>query len=144
MVSIDIDLRKKYVKKFLTGHKPIMLEVDGTLRPIAHIKDRILKWVIRNPSQRLREMDAIAKDDSVIDRVVGQADTIEVADMVDGTIYSISMDEFMANRQPLYTSSTGKQYVVNRKHWKQTSLVPVEDTMEEIEWKQSSIDKPLF
>ena len=110
----ELELRKKAIKKFVIGHKPLMLEIDGKLQKIAHLKDGTLKWIIRNKEQRLNSINAIAKDDAIIDVAVGQAKRIEVADAVDGNVYSISMDKFLQHRQPLYLSSTGKQYMVER------------------------------
>ena len=112
----ELELRKKALKKFVVGHKPLVLEIDGKLQKVAHVKNNTLKWIIRNKSQRLNSMDFIAKDDSIIDVVQGQVTLIEVADAVDGNIYSISYQEFQDNQQPFYESSTGRQWMVERKH----------------------------
>jgi len=136
----EIELRKKAIKKFVIGHKPLMLEIDGKLQKIAHLKDGTLKWIIRNKEQRLNSINAIAKDDAIIDVAVGQAKRIEVADAVDGNVYSISMDKFLQHRQPLYLSSTGKQYMVERKYWKRTPLV---DPME-LEEPEKVLQTSLF
>ena len=117
-----------------------MLEIDGKLQKIAHLKDGTLKWIIRNKEQRLNSINAIAKDDAIIDVAVGQAKRIEVADAVDGNVYSISMDKFLQHRQPLYLSSTGKQYMVERKYWKRTPLV---DPME-LEEPEKVLQTSLF
>ena len=56
----ELELRKKAIKKFVIGHKPLMLEIDGKLQKIAHLKDGTLKWIIRNKEQRLNSINAIA------------------------------------------------------------------------------------
>ena len=135
----ELELRKKAIKKFVVGHKPLMLEIDGKLQKVAHVKNNTLKWIIRNKSQRLNSMDFIAKDDSIIDVVQGQVTLIEVADAVDGNIYSISYQEFQANQQPFYESSTGRQWMVERKHWRKTPLVDPKDLLDPEEALQTSL-----
>jgi hypothetical protein len=135
----ELELRKKALKKFVVGHKPLVLEIDGKLQKVAHVKNNTLKWIIRNKSQRLNSMDFIAKDDSIIDVVQGQVTLIEVADAVDGNIYSISYQEFQDNQQPFYESSTGKQWMVERKHWRKTPLVDPKDLLDPEEALQTSL-----
>ena len=84
-------------------------------------------------------MNFIAKDDSIIDVVQGQVTLIEVADAVDGNIYSISYKDFQVNRQPFYESSTGKQWMVERKYWRKTPLVAPEELMDPEEALQTSL-----
>jgi hypothetical protein len=135
----ELELRKKALKKFVIGHKPLMLEIDGKLQKVAHVKNNTLKWIIRNKGQRLNSMNFIAKDDSIIDIVQGQVTLIEVADAVDGNIYSISYQEFQDNQQPFYESSTGKQWMVERKHWRKTPLVDPKDLLDPEEALQTSL-----
>jgi len=135
----ELELRKKALKKFVVGHKPLVLEIDGKLQKVAHVKNNTLKWIIRNKSQRLNSMDFIAKDDSIIDVVQGQVTLIEVADAVDGNIYSISYQEFQDNQQPFYESSTGRQWMVERKHWRKTPLVDPKDLLDPEEALQTSL-----
>jgi len=135
----ELELRKKAIKKFVVGHKPLMLEIDGKLQKVAHLKNGTLKWIIRNKSQRLNTMNFIAKDDSIIDVVQGQVTRIEVADAVDGNVYSISYQDFQTNRQPFYESSTGKQWMVERKYWRKTPLVAPEELMDPEEALQTSL-----
>ena len=135
----ELELRKKALKKFVVGHKPLVLEIDGKLQKVAHVKNNTLKWIIRNKSQRLNSMDFIAKDDSIIDVVQGQVTLIEVADAVDGNVYSISYQEFQDNQQPFYESSTGRQWMVERKHWRKTPLVDPKDLLDPEEALQTSL-----
>ena len=135
----ELELRKKAIKKFVVGHKPLMLEIDGKLQKVAHVKNGTLKWIIRNKGQRLNSMNFIAKDDSIIDVVQGQVTRIEVADAVDGNVYSISYKDFQVNRQPFYESSTGRQWMVERKHWRKTPLVAPKDLLDPEDALQTSL-----
>ena len=63
----------------------------------------------------MRIRDAIAKDIHVLERFVFPvAETIEVLDMVDGMMYSISVTDFMKHREVL-SANAGDQYLVERK-----------------------------
>ena len=54
------DEMKQVMKDFLKGYRPLMSEVYGINRPIAHSKDREARWIIRNEKQRLNKINGIA------------------------------------------------------------------------------------
>lgn len=80
--------------------------------------EAVARWVIKNSNQRLRKWDAIAKDAEVLEKYVyPHCKRIEVLDMVDKTVYTISVEDFRNESWLLSTSSGGEQWVVNREHW---------------------------
>lgn len=104
---------------FLAFCTPIKMQYnERTITPLHITPDSTrCRWVIRDKGQRLRIRDAIAKDIHVLERFVfGAVDTIEVLDMVDGMMYSISVEDFMQHREVL-SANAGDQYLVERKHW---------------------------
>lgn len=111
------DEMKQIMKDFLKGYRPLMSEVNGISRPVAHSKDNIARWVIRNEKQRLNKIDAIAKDCEIMDAILGECEQVEVLDAVDGNIYSITSKNFVKSRHPFYTDDGGRQYRVYREKW---------------------------
>jgi len=118
------DQMKKMMKDFLKGYHPLVAEVNGIRRPIAHNKNRTVRWVIRNEKQRLRKIDGIAKDREIMDAILGECDLVEVLDVVEGCIYRISAQDFVKYRRPFYADSGGHQYIVNRSNWSRESTLP--------------------
>lgn len=111
------DEMKQTMKDFLKGYRPLMSEVNGISRPVAHSKGNTARWVIRNEKQRLNKIDAIAKDCEIMDAILGECEYIEVLDAVDGNVYSITSKNFVKNRHPFYTDDGGRQYRVYRTKW---------------------------
>jgi hypothetical protein len=106
--------------QFLAYCTPIKMQYNQRTVTPAHITPdgARCRWVIRDKAQRLRMRDAIAKDIHVLERHVFPTgvEIIEVLDMVDGVMYSISVVDFMKHREVL-TANAGDQYLVERKHW---------------------------
>lgn len=105
---------------FLAFCTPIKMQYnERTITPLYIAPDGTrCRWVIRDKGQRLRVRDAIAKDIHVLEKFVfGAVEMIEVLDMVDGMMYSISANDFMKHREVL-SANAGDQYLVERKYWK--------------------------
>ena len=106
--------------QFLAFCTPIKMQYnERTITPAYITPDGTrCRWVIRDKGQRLRMRDAIAKDIHVLERHVFPSDVerIEVLDMVDGIMYSISTTDFKKYSEVL-TANAGDQYLVERKHW---------------------------
>jgi len=117
------DEMKMMIKDFLRGYRPLLAVVNGVSRPVAHSKDDTARWVIRNSSQRLNKIDAIAKDCEIMDAILGECKYIEVLDAVDGYIYRITSKKFAENRIPWFTDNSGEQYRVQRGKWDRTPAI---------------------
>jgi hypothetical protein len=106
--------------QFLAYCTPIKMQYNQRTVTPAHITPDGTKcrWVIRDKGQRLRMRDAIAKDIHVLESYVFPqgVEGIEVLDMVDGHMYSISAVDFMKHKEIL-TANAGDQYLVERKYW---------------------------
>lgn len=110
---------------FLQSCQPIKMQYEGrTVTPLWVTEDGTrCRWVIRDKAQRLRMRDAIAKDIHVMENHVfpwnehgGGIEAIEVLDMVDGYLYTISVEDFMSRKEVL-TANAGDQYMVDRQYW---------------------------
>ena len=105
---------------FLAFCTPVKMQYnERTVTPLHITPDGFrCRWVIRDKAQRLRMRDAIAKDIPVLESRVfpSNVEVIEVLDMVDGVMYSISTTDFMKHKEVL-TANAGDQYLVERKHW---------------------------
>ena len=104
---------------FLAYCNPVKMQYnERTVTPLYITPDGArCRWVIRDKGPRLRIRDAIAKDIHVLERFVFPvAETIEVLDMVDGLMYSISVTDFLKHREVL-SANAGDQYLVERKFW---------------------------
>ena len=108
---------KMLIKDFLSGYRPLLAMVNGVSRPVAHSKDDTARWVIRNSSQRLNRIDAIAKDCEIMDAILGECKYIEVLDVVDGNIYHITAKKFAENKILWFNDDGGEQYRVQREKW---------------------------
>lgn len=117
------DEMKQVMKDFLKGYRPLMSEVNGINRPIAHSKDREARWIIRNEKQRLNKINGIAKDCEIMDAILGECDVIKVLDAVESNIYDITSTNFVKYRRPFYTDNSGRQYVVDREKWNREPAV---------------------
>ena len=121
---------KQVMKDFLKGYRPLVSEVNGISRPVAHNKDKNVRWIIRNERQRLNKINGIAKDCEIMDAILGECDSIEVLDAVEQNIYHITSHNFVKYRRPFYTDSSGRQYVVDRTKWNKRPILS--NTEEEI------------
>ena len=124
------DEMKKSMKDFLKGYRPLVSEVNGVSRPVAHNKDRNVRWIIRNEKQRLNKVNGIAKDCEIMDSILGECTNIEVLDAVEGNIYQITSHNFVKYRRPFYTDSSGRQYIVDRIKWNKRPVI--ENKQEEL------------
>lgn len=106
--------------QFLANCTPIRMQYNQRMVTPAYITpdESKCRWVIRDTGQRLRSRDAIAKDIHVLETQVfpRNVQTIEVLDMVDGNLYSISVVNFMKHKEVL-SANAGDQYLVERKYW---------------------------
>lgn len=106
--------------QFLANCDAIKMQFNGRIVTPAYITPdaNSCRWVIRDTGQRLRSRDAIAKDIHVLEAQVfpRNVQNIEVLDMVDGNLYSISVLNFMKHKEIL-SANAGEQYLVERKHW---------------------------
>ena len=106
--------------QFLAFCQPVKMQYnERTVTPIWLTPDGVgCRWVIKDKAQRLRMRDAIAKDIHVLETEVfpNGIQRIEVLDMVDSYLYTISVDEFKEKKEVL-TANAGDQYLVERKYW---------------------------
>ena len=122
------DKMRQIMKDFLKGYRPLVSEVNGISRPVAHSKDKDARWIIRNERQRLNKINGIAKDCEVMDAILGECENIEVLDAIEGNIYHITSNNFVKYRRPFYTDSSGRQYIVDRTKWNKR---PISSDIEE-------------
>ena len=105
--------------QFLAYCTPIKMQYNQRTVTPAHITPdgTRCRWVIRDKGQRLRMRDAIAKDIHVLEAHVfpNNVEVIEVLDMVDGVMYSISVVDFMKHKEVL-TANAGDQYLLQYLH----------------------------
>ena len=79
----------------------------------------VARWVIQDTTQRMHKYPAIPKDVRVWDDIIQPiCRRIEVLDMTEQVLYSISVQEFDLHKW-LLTTKAGPQWAVDRQHWEQ-------------------------